>query len=146
MTNFRVLHSSSKGFWGRLRCSCPLPAPPELWKQQQAQHPYKLYHHFQVLGCFLWEQLTPWDALIPFLCFHTSPDTQSNVSTPRTHSCPPGGCLDTQHNLHSLTAAWKTNVTETSCCRHSDKAMINFFFSYFTGIFSKIFACLTRLW
>lgn len=134
MTNFRVLHSSLKGFWGRLRYSCSLPPslPPlpshQIWKQHQAQHPYKLYCHSQVLGCAFCGTSTL-HGMLGFCSFgYISAQTPNTTWAPpeQTPSCPPGDCLDTQHNLHSLTAAWKTNVTETFYCRHPDKATIFF--------------------
>lgn len=130
MTNFRVLHSSLNGFLGQLRYSCSLPPPlpplpsQEIWKQQQAQHPFKFYHHFQVLGCvFCWTSTL--HVMLWFSSFAYTPAQTPNTTW--TPSCPPWDCPDTQHNLHSLTAAWKTNVTLTSYCRQSDKAMIFFF-------------------
>lgn len=145
MTNFRVLHSSSKGFWGRLRYSCPLPAPPGNLKAAASSASTQAPPLLPGAGmCFLWEQHTPWDALIPFLCFHTSPDPKSNVSTPRTPSYPPGGCLDTQHTTCALSLQPEKQMLQKLPIADTQNKAI--FFPYFTGMFSKIFACLTRLW
>lgn len=117
MTNSRVLHSSLKGFWGRLMYSCSLPPrlPPlpsqEIWKQQQAQHPYRLHHHFQLLRC-VFCGTSPLHGVLRFSSFAYTPG-----QTPSTTWAPP------EHHPVLLGTAW-THSTSCTPPKQPEKQML----------------------